>query len=93
MAKVKYAPNYIYEPLYYNDKGVKCWYFETTELHIGKAIYNIVGTESTNNGVVHTLRTPDNRLVEKSTLELVDIFKQYYLKQKRQFPQQRNFKP
>lgn len=93
MAKVKYVPNYIYEPLYYNDKGVKCWYFETPELHIGQAIYHIIGTENTNNGVVHTLRTPDNRIVEKTTNELVEIFKQFYLKQKRQFPQQRNYKP
>ena len=93
MAKVKYAPVYIHEPLYYNDKGVKGWYFETSELHLGKAIYTIVGTELKDNNAVHTLRTPDGRLVEKSTMELVSIFKDYYLKNKIQFPQQRNFKP
>lgn len=89
----KAAQHYIHEPLYYNYNGVKCWYFETSELHIGKAVYHIVGTELKGYDAVHTLRTPDKRLVEKTTTELVNIFKQYYLKENIQFPQQRNFKP
>lgn len=62
-------------PLY--NETCRVWYFESNIIVFGSHRYEIISTDGTTRDPTHTIRTPDKRLVEMKTSELVAIHKKY----------------